>query len=106
MNRLPLIALATMALALVMGSITGCNDDSHDRPPIEPRLELLIAPTALLSNIDSSYVYWVRVDNSVADSVVCTIQQPHGPDSSFALFDDGAAAPLGDRPSPARPRAM
>ncbi len=67
-NRL--LLLAVMALALGLG---GCKKDSTAPEPTPPSLELLIAPTALLSNIDSFYVYWVKVTDGEADSVQCVV---------------------------------
>ena len=62
--------------------------------PIFHMVSILEAPTAVLANLDTFYVYRVKAfEGYFPDSIVCTLSYGvHG--WSFALFDDGGADSL------------
>jgi hypothetical protein len=81
-------AMALLVLNM-MYFLTGCKDDDNNKPE-PPRLVLLDAPQALVANVDTVYIYRVRLENASAESLFCNVTKPDGsPLEGFALYDDG-----------------
>ena len=81
---LPLVL--ALAAALVFYS---CDEDNPPPPPTA-NMTILDAPDALLANVDTCYLYRVRLEATVADSVTVEVRDPDNQlHSTFALYDDG-----------------
>lgn len=81
MKKSSLFALLAMLFTL------SCDSDDPPPPP-DPAISVVSAPEFLACNLDSMYLYKIRVENLDADSVVCIVTKPDNSAESFALFDD------------------
>jgi hypothetical protein len=89
-------------VALMAAGLWGCGTDIHNGLP-HAELTFLLAPSALLANVDTFYTYAVRVTGEHADSVFCEVRRPDGSEvNGFTLFDDGNTMEMGG-PSYASP---
>jgi hypothetical protein len=86
------LALAIFAL------MVGCKDEPTNPEPPDAEISLVNAPEFLLCQVDSFYLYSVRVENLDVEFVTCTITKPNGAGTeSIDLYDDGNAV---NRPGP------
>lgn len=68
-----------------------CKDDPVQPEPPTPTISVVDAPEFLLCQLDSVYLYQVRVENlDDVELIMCTITRPNGTGGlSFELYDDG-----------------
>ncbi|MCB1059997.1 MAG: hypothetical protein KDB65_07190 [Calditrichaeota bacterium] len=79
--------ILTFALLAVF---VGCKDDPTKPDEPDATITLVNAPEFLLCELDSFYLYQVRVENLDVDYITCTIVKPNGLGTvTFDLFDDG-----------------
>ena len=82
--------ISSVSLLLAVSVVlTGCDEDNPPPTPT-PVMTILEAPAFLASNVDSCYLYRVRLENAEAESVLVEVRAPGGSiHSTFALYDDG-----------------
>ncbi len=76
--------------------LVGCDEDDPKPADPSPGIFVVTAPAFLLCDVESTYVYMVRVENAPeVTSVRCTVTRPNNSgELTFDLFDDGGVTPL------------
>lgn len=83
-------------LGVLSAWLVGCDEDDPKPADPSPGIFVVTAPAFLLCDVESTYVYMVRVENAPeVTSVRCTVTQPNNAgELTFDLYDDGGATPL------------